>query len=196
MSFETPLRRLRMDRKPLVRPVTHRGRWAVFAHLAALGGLLLEQKIRFLTNSAADPYDNVPTTVLFVFAAAMLLVNEYALRRRWRQVAWLRNLAVIGTGIAMPVALATAIFMLPFIPLALFAIVLMGMGMLAFVPHLTVGVYIAQWRALLATSHTSGNPIPRSVLLTAALGALLTSGWFIARFAEHGLDSRFGGRCW
>jgi hypothetical protein len=196
MSFETPFRHLRMDRKPLVRPVTHRGRWAVFAHLAALGGLLLEQKIRFLTNSAADPYADTPTTALFLFAAAMLLVNEYALRRRWRHVTWLRNLAVVGTAIAMPVALSTTIFLLPFVPLALFAIVLMGMGLLAFVPHLTVGLYIAQWRALLATSHTNGNPIPRSVLLTAALGALLSSGWFIARFAEHGLDSRFGGRCW
>jgi hypothetical protein len=182
--LETPLARYRL-RTPSCRSVCHRGRWAVAVHLLALTGLFVEQHMQILKRSPIDPYADTPTTAAYFFAACILLLNEYALRRRWRQVAWLRNIALIGTGAALPVALSAAMFLLPWLPFAVVAIAFMGLGLLAFVPYLTVGIYVAQWRAIGAAAQEYGNPIPRWVVLAAALAGLLMAGWWGIHFADY-----------
>src|ERR1041385_6427608 len=90
---------------------------AIVAFLTALAGLIVEKKMHLCGTGSllryADPYADSLTTLAYGFAASLLIVNEYALRRRWRQVPCLRPAALIGTWAALPLVLLTVAVFFP-----------------------------------------------------------------------------------
>jgi hypothetical protein len=157
--------------------------WAVVAFLLALTGMVVEKKMHVLYGDTllrhADPYADPATTAVYGIAAAMLIVNEYALRRRWRHVAWLRPAALIGTWGALPLVLLTVAVFLPLLPISLPLIAFYGMGLLAWMPLLVLAVYIAQLRALRAARPAARRPV---TAVAAALAFAATAVWLLAKF--------------
>jgi hypothetical protein len=159
--------------------------WAIAAYLLALTGMVVEKKMHLLSGDSflrhADPYADPATTAAYGIAASLLIVNEYALRRRWRHVAWLRPAALIGTWAALPLVLLTVAVFLPLLPLSLPLIACYGLGLLAWMPLLVLAVYIAQLRALRAAGRASRRPVPRVVIAAAALSFVGTTAWLLGR---------------
>jgi len=159
--------------------------WAIAAFLLALTGMVVEKKMHLLSGDSllrhADPYADPATTAAYGIAASLLIVNEYALRRRWRHVAWLRPAVLIGIWAALPLVLLTVAVFLPLLPLSLPLIAFYGLGLLAWMPLLVLAVYIAQLRALRAAGRTSRRPVPRAVVAAAALSFTGTAMWLLLR---------------
>lgn len=161
--------------------VCRRSGWAIGAHLLALTALIVEAKMHLIRGAFFDPLRDPVSIAFFLVAAMMLLVNEFALHLRWRRCARLRAAALIGTGAAFPVAVGMAIVLAPLLPISVFFVLLFGLGVLAWAPLLTVVVYVVQAHALLRLWQEQDDTPPRAVVLAAALAALTTTGWMIAR---------------
>jgi hypothetical protein len=159
--------------------------WAIVAFLMALIGMVVEKKMHLLGSDSflrhADPYADRATTAAYAIAASLLVVNEYALRRRWRHIAWLRPVALLGTSGALPLVLLTVAIFVPLLPLSIPLIAWCGLGLLAWMPLLVLAVYIAQLRALRAAGRESRQPIPRAVVAAAALAFVATTAWLLMK---------------
>jgi hypothetical protein len=160
--------------------------WAIVAFLMAVTGLIVEKKMHLCGTDSflryADPYADNMTTFAYGFAASLLIVNEYALRRRWRHVLWLRPTALIGTWAALPLVLLTVAVFLPILPLSLPLIAFFGLGLLAWMPLLVLAVYIAQLRALRATWRDQRHSVSPMSAVSAALAFAGTTAWLLVKF--------------
>lgn len=161
---------------------SRRAALAVVAHLGALAGLVLEANrhlSRYLMDF--DPLKDPVRIGFFLFGAAMLLVNEYALHLRWRHIRWLWAVAVIGTGAALPVALGTTIVFAPVLLLSLPRLAYYRLGPLFLVPLLASVVLLAQFHALWQLGREGEEdgrlPLRRTVIMS-GLAFLVALGWF------------------
>jgi len=172
--------------RPAQRSDTQRMIWAIIAFLMALAGLIMEKKMHLCGTDSflryADPYADTMTTFAYGFAASLLIVNEYALRRRWRHVPWLRPTALIGTWAALPLVLLTVAVFLPILPLSLPLIAFFGLGLLAWMPLLVLAVYVAQLRALRAAGRNQRHALSPAIVVSAALACAGTTAWLLVKF--------------
>lgn len=177
-----PLLRTRRPR------TSRRGAWAIVVHLTALAGLVVEANTHLCRDALRlDPLKDAVTIGFFLLAAAMLIVNEYALRLRWRRIPWLRAAALIGTGVALPVAVGTAVVFVPILPLSIPLLFFYGLGALAWVPLLASVILLVQLRALwLLGWESAQHGLPsRRIIIASALSFLTAVGWVMPLLLER-----------
>lgn len=101
-----------------------------------------------------DPFGEMPTFVLVLLVAALLLVNDKVLTRSKPSPDIVYQALLLATPAALVVLafLSTALFEI-MTPILIAAIYTMGLGLvLGFAPLLAAAVLIGQWRALAAQS--------------------------------------------
>lgn len=152
---------------------------ACLAFPLAIGGLIAESCFRICRCSAPpDPFHDSLTTCLYLSTAALIVVNEFVLRSsvEYPEEVYSCLFAVSGAGLI--VAGATTIALIPIIPMALFAIILYGLGVLAFAPGLVLGVLTFQMKALHHRLLGTPGGASRRILFGAITCAISTAVWF------------------
>jgi hypothetical protein len=168
---------------------SRRPTWAILSFLFAVTGLIVESKMDICSVIGLRPLGDPVTAALYISTAATLLLNEYALRLRWRHIPGLRALALLFSGMALPVAIMTALYFVPVIPISVLLIAMFGLGLLVWVPFLATGTLIAQVRTIWSLSRDNDTPGQRyAMLFAASLAALLSTGWciYLFRHSPHG----------
>ncbi len=110
---------------------------------------------RWCTN---DMFDPVPTVVHMILVGGVSAANLLALVAAYRRTPRLLSTAVFLNGMALAVSLLYAIIFLPLLPLAVIAVMIMGLGLLPLAPLLSFLMALIL-RSRLRRAHPAGAPV-------------------------------------
>lgn len=163
-----------------------RRRWAGFAFLLSLAALGFELVTHIAAEALGDPMPDRATFAFYALVPLMLAFNESVLKPdggRWaRRVSsvWLVAVARVGTALALVAAGMVTFMLLPGLPVALYAVLFFGIGLLAWCPLIDVCVLVAQWRAL-GRRQAELPAVSRPLSALPAVCALAAFAFFVVR---------------